>query len=210
MSERDKLRPYKATYNIQMYNCIDRVDLTIRETHPSREIIDIYSENNYYGGISFVFDNLSRMIWVWIAKYSKKRSWAKKLTKENDADKFTKKTYNVLEDLLQRKLDNFEVRRVDEGNHPDDFEMMFLYEVQDIDLYSEHYLRGDVTMLMPDESSYYVEEKVEKCPKCGWILSADKTKCPMCKFDHAAPVEDPNPPDENSENSENLAPNDKK
>jgi hypothetical protein len=179
--------PYKPSFNVQMYNVIDRVDLTIRETHPTREVIDLYSENNYYGGVSFLFDNIGKIIFGWISLYAKKRDWAKKMAKEKDPNKFASLVLKTLQDEIRRTITGYRIVRVDEGNHPNDFETLFLYEVQDFNLYQQHYYRPDVEMLLP-VTDVYVEEKTKKCPKCSWILSKGKTKCPRCQFDSAAPA----------------------
>jgi hypothetical protein len=171
---------YKPSFNIQAYNVIDRVDLTLRETHPSREIVDLYTENNYYGGISFFFDNIGKVIWVWISNYAKKRDWAKKIAGEKNPDKFAKLCLKILEDELDRVIKGYEIKRVEEGVHPDDFELLFLYEIQEYDLYNQHYFRPEVEMLMPVEQAP-VEQTTTKCPKCGWIISAGKNKCPRCQ-----------------------------
>ena len=84
----EEQRPYKPSFNIQAYNVIDRVDLIIREAQPSREIIDLYSDNPYYGGVSFFFDNLGKIIYAWISTYAKKRDWAKRIGGEKNARKF--------------------------------------------------------------------------------------------------------------------------
>lgn len=174
-------KPYKPSFNIQAYNVIDRVDLGIRETHPSREVIDLYSENPYYGGISIFFDNLGKVIWVWISSYQKKRDWAKKLANEKDLKKFTDLATKILEQELNCDLAGYTIKKVEENNHPDDFELLFLYEIQDFALYNKHYYRPDVEMRMPQEAPK-IEDKVTNCPKCGWILSKGKTKCPRCQF----------------------------
>ena len=176
----EERKPYKPSFNIQAYNVIDRVDLSIRETHPSREIVDLYSENNYYGGISFFFDNIGKIIWVWIARYTKHKDWAKKIVNEKNPDKFKKLVHKILEDELDKTIEGYEIHRVEEGNHPDDFELLFLYEIQEFELYNQHYYRADVQMLMPQEATP-VEQTVTKCPKCGWILTKGKTKCPRCQ-----------------------------
>lgn len=172
--------PFKPSFNIQAYNVIDRVDLSLRETHPSREVIDLYSDNNYYGGVSFFFDNIGRVIWVWIARYAKQRDWAKKIAKETDPKKFKDIVLKILQDQLDRVIENYDVQRVEEGVHPDDFETLLLYEIQEYDLYNQHYFRPDVEALMPVEEAP-VETTVTKCAKCGWILTKGKTKCPRCQ-----------------------------
>ena len=178
------LRPYKPDFNVQMYNVIDRVDLSIRETHPTREVIDLYQESvNYYGGITFVFDNIEKIIYCWVSRYAKKRDWAKKIAKAINPKKNAQLVIGHLQEELGRSLEGYKVKREVEGEHSDPFETMFLYEVQDFKLYQKHYYRDDVQMLMPDESSYFVAETTTKCPKCNWIISAGKSKCPMCQYE---------------------------
>ena len=178
-----------------MYNVIDNVDLMIRETHPSRQVIDLYEEAvNYYGGLTFLFDNLSQIIYVWVPEYGPdKRGWVKKAAKyaRKYKDKNKDKYKNKLVDMIKEKfleemgvvIKNYEFRIVLENQHPDDFEYLFLYEVQEYGLYSQHYFRSDVQMRMPMDTEPVVEEKVDKCPECGWILSKGATKCPRCKHD---------------------------
>jgi hypothetical protein len=184
-------RPYKPAFNVQAYNVIDRVDLGVRETHPSREIIDLYSENAYYGGVSFLFDNIGKIIWGWISNYAKKREWAKKIAGEKNPAKFEALVKKTLEEELNVQLTGYTVKRVEEGNHPNDFEELFLYEIQDFDLFNKHYYRADVEMLMPQETPKS-QERVNKCPKCGWIISKGKNKCPRCQtvIEDAEPVKD--------------------
>jgi len=176
-----------------MYNVIDNVDLMIRETHPTREVIDLYEEAlNYYAGLTFMFDNLSQIIWIWIPQYGPdKRSWVKKAAKygrkykDKGKEKYKRKLVDLVKEKLERDLDckieNYEFKVVLENQHPDDFEYLFLYEVQEYGLYSKHYFRPDVQMRMPMDTEVHVEEKVRKCPDCGWILSKEATKCPRCK-----------------------------
>ena len=57
----------------------------------------------------------------------------------------------TLENELNVSLTAYKIIRVDEGNHPNDFETLLLYEVQDFDLYNKHYFRPDVEMLMPEK-----------------------------------------------------------
>ncbi len=188
----EERRPYKPSFNIQAYNVIDRVDLIIREAQPSREIIDLYSDNPYYGGVSFFFDNLGKIIYAWISTYAKKRDWAKRIGGEKDPRKFEMLVRKTLENELNVSLTAYKIIRVDEGNHPNDFETLLLYEVQDFDLYNKHYFRPDVEMLMPQETPT-IEEAVIKCPKCGWILSKGKNKCPRCQYVISNEPEKPKP-----------------
>lgn len=200
MKQKNERPPYKPAFNIQMYNAIDNVDLMIRETHPSREVIDLYEEAvNYYAGLTFVFDNLSQIIWVWIPIYGpKKRGWVKKLARlghkcvesqdPSVCKKFSKEVIERLEEELNCTITNYEVKPVIEGQHPDDFEYLFLYEVQEYGLYSQHYFRPDVQMRMPmEEYDAPSEEPVRKCPNCGWIVSKDATHCPRCKAELPPP-----------------------
>jgi hypothetical protein len=172
--------PYKPSFNVQAYNVIDRVDLSIRETHPNREVVDQYSENAYYGGITFVFDNIGKVIYTYVTRYLKKRDWAKKIDKEKNPINLKKLVLNILESQLDRVIEGYDVKRVEEGEIDNDFETLFLYEIQDYSLYQQHYFRSDVEMLLPQPDPV-VEERVAKCPKCGWILSKGKNKCPRCQ-----------------------------
>lgn len=177
-------RPFKPSFNIQMYNIIDRVDLIVRETHPTREVIDLYQESvNYYGGVTFLFDNLGKIIYGWISNYAKKRDWAKKLAGEKNPQKFEKLVIENLERELDMSLEGYKVKREEEGIHSNEFETLFLYEVAEFELYQEHHYRPDVEMLMPQDNLYKpnLDDAIRKCPKCGWILSKGKTKCPRCQ-----------------------------
>lgn len=187
-------RPFKPSFNVQMYNVIDRVDLSIRETHPTREVIDLYEESvNYYGGITFLLDNITKVIYTWVSNYAKKRDWAKKIGGEKNPTKLERMVLEILEKELGITFAGYKVKREEEGNHSNEFETMFLYEVQEFDLYKQHYYRSDVEALMPQEDIYSpkVEETILKCKKCGWILSKGKTKCPKCQ----TPVPDESTPE---------------
>ena len=169
---------YKPQMNVELYRVQDRVDLSLGQTAVTREILDLYYDFEFFGGLVFVFDNHAKIIYTYVTS-ADCRSWAKKISKATDQAKCAKLTQKYLQSEMEVNLSDYHFIRINEGEIHNEFEKTFLYAINPIEMYSQHYYRDDVQMLMPEEEP---EVELSKCPTCGWILSSPGAACPRCKL----------------------------
>ena len=163
-----------------MFVLKEKATLEVEEIQQSREVIDLYSEIPDFAGLVFIFDNLNKVIWVWCSEYAKPKGWGKKVKKEKNPQKVAQLVLSNLEEEMQVDLHDYKVAKVIEGNHPDEFEKLFLYDVVDVNLYQKHYYKPEYSYLYDYEQEEESGSGTKKCKNCGWIMSKDKTKCPRC------------------------------
>jgi len=175
------LPKYKPAWNLEFYRVVDKAQLEIEETQPTREVIDLYSEIPDFAGIVFIFDNLNKIIWTWCSRYVKSSSWAKKIIKEKNPNKVAQLVLKHLQDEMQVDLSDYKVAKVVEGEHPNEFEELFLYDVVDYNLYKQHYYKPEYQHLYDYMQENEPESQTKKCKNCGWIMSISKNICPRCR-----------------------------
>ncbi len=176
-----ELKKYKPEWNIEFFVVKQKIDLVIEETQASRDIIDIYSEIPNYVGITFVLDNLNKIIWTWCSIYQKSKGWAKKLIKEKKPQKFADLVLKQIQEGFKSDLSDYKITKVIEGDHPNEFEQLFLYDIVGYNLYEKHYTKPEYESQFISQEQSKVESATKKCKSCGWILSETKNICPRCK-----------------------------
>lgn len=179
----EKLPKYKPAWNIEFYRVLDKAQLELEETQASREVIDLYSEISDFAGVVIILDNLNKKIWVWCSIYTKSTGWAKKIIAETNPKKISELVLKILSDEMKVDFSDYKVEKVTEGNHPDDFEKLFLYDVVDVNLYQQHYYKPEYEHLYTYEQQEKAESATKKCKNCNWIMSSDKKVCPRCRKD---------------------------
>lgn len=179
---KNQYRPYKPSWNIELYQVLDKAMLEIQEASATRETIDMYSEIEDFAGIVFILDNIEKIIWTWCSNFVKSTGWAKKMIKEKKPKKLAEMVLSIMADEMQQDFSNYKVAKVIEGNHPNEFEQLFLYDIVDINLYQKHYIKPEYQHLYGyQEDPEEVKSKTKKCKNCNWIMSNDKTVCVRCK-----------------------------
>lgn len=181
-----KIPKYKPAWNVEFYQVVDKGQVILEETEQSRQVIDLYSEIPDFMGIVVIFDNLNKIIWAWCSRYVKPRGWAKKLikyVKKGKKQKFADFLLEVLKDEMEKDFSDYKVAMVTEGQHPNEFEELFLYDVVDINLYKKHYYKPEYQHLYNYMEPEEEEPVTKKCKNCGWIMSSDKKVCPKCRKD---------------------------
>ncbi|MHA1729204.1 MAG: hypothetical protein ACTSWY_10795 [Promethearchaeota archaeon] len=186
---------YNAERNLEMYiiTKFDKKESELEEIEVSRNFFSHCHELPDFAGISFILDNLNKIIWTWCIKYRiklidrikkifrrKKSNRINKIITKKSSRKVSRLVLSFIRDKLQKNFSEYQIFKVIEGKQPPkEFEDLFLYEVVDFNLYNRHYKKAEY------EQTYNYdikkEDKKKKCKNCGWVMNINRKVCPRCK-----------------------------
>jgi len=177
-------KKYSAFWNITGYNVVLEGVPTLKEFIPSQSLLAEYSEIEGYMGVSFIFDNIDKYLWVYQVPEIKAKGWVKKFVNESSEKKLKKMTFKLFENELNLDVSEYFVRRADEDRP--EFEKLFMYEIAEFPLYTKHYFKPEYEVKLAEEKSKEEVKEVasktlKECPHCGWVVSQKAEICPKCK-----------------------------
>src|SRR5271157_1044223 len=181
----EELRMYSdtATWNIEAFHVKEVVDPEFVETAATRSAIQEYADEKDYCGMTVFFDNIKKEIFVWVVAYAKHKGWVKKLVGMH-GDKFDIQFREIFQKIAKKNIRDYTVTRIDEGQETEKFEWIFMYEIAELAVYTQHHPKAEYQEMFDrlEEEKAIKESSVKKCEKCGWILTAGKTVCPRCGY----------------------------
>jgi len=177
-------KKYTAFWNITGYNVVLESVPILKEFIPSQSLLAEFSEIEGYMGVSFIFDNIGKFLWVYQIPEMKVKGWVKKFIKETSEKRLKELTFKLFEKELNLDVSEYFLRRADE-NRPE-FEKLFMYEIAEYPLYTKHYLKPEYNAQQAEEKSRgevkdTASKNLRECPHCGWVVSQKAEVCPKCK-----------------------------
>lgn len=177
------VRKYSAHWNLEGYNIILEGIPVLREFIPSQSILVEYSEIPGYLGVTFIFDNIGKFLWINQVQDVKGKGWVKRFLKESSEKKLKEMTFKLFEQELKVDVTEYFFRRA--NNARVEFEKLFMYELAEYPLYTKHYFKPEFEQHAVEEQKEEVKESLNQslneCPSCGWVVSKTAEVCPKCK-----------------------------